>query len=90
MTGAQHELLTIWIQTYACMVRYFSDLPVLGTKISTSYLLLINNHPKIQMLNTPINSDYLMQFPWIRNPGVALLDGSGSKFTHAETVQVLV
>ena len=42
------------------------------------------------MLKTPIKSDYLMWFPWVRNAGVALLDGSGSKATHAETVQVLV
>lgn len=27
-----------------------------------------------------------MWFPWVRNAGVALLDGSGSKVTHAETV----
>ena len=46
--------------------------------------------PKIQMLKTPVKSDYLMWFPWVRNAGVALLDGSGSKVTHAETVQVLV
>lgn len=90
MTGTQHELLTIWIQTCACMVRVCSDLPVLGIKISTSFLWLINNHSKIQMLKTPINSEYLMQVPWVKNPGVALLDGSGSKVTRAETVQVLV
>lgn len=57
---------------------------------SARFLWLINNHSKIQMLKTPINSEYLMQFPWVKNPGVALLDGSGSQVTRAETVQVLV